>query len=83
MQQSFEFSLETQTQQVKAHLINKKSITSWDAINKYHATRLSAIIFNLRYSGMDIVSVWECDEKTKKRWVRYTLNSALKPNTDA
>lgn len=83
MQQSFEFSLESQIKQVKAHLMNKKSITSWDAITLYHATRLSAIIFNLRGIGMDIVSVWEKDDKSGKRWVRYTLNSALKPNVNA
>jgi hypothetical protein len=42
--------------QVKAHLIKKGSITSLDAINLYGATRLSAIIYNLRHNeGMTIV----------------------------
>ena len=39
------------------HLITKGIISSWDAIKLYKATRLSAIIFNLRKNGMDIVSI--------------------------
>ena len=42
------------SQLVKEHLINKGSITSWEAIQAYGATRLSAIIFNLRQKGYDI-----------------------------
>jgi hypothetical protein len=38
----------TKTSLVIKHLIEKKHITSWDAINLYNATRLSAIIFTLR-----------------------------------
>lgn len=36
------------TQLVLEHLIEHGSITSWEAIEMYGATRLSAIIFNLR-----------------------------------
>jgi len=39
---------ETKIEKVLAHLIEKQTITSWEAITKYKATRLSAIIFNLR-----------------------------------
>lgn len=42
----------TKTKQIKEHLISKGSITSWEAIEKYKATRLSAIIFNLKKTGM-------------------------------
>lgn len=42
------------TQKVLEHLKTKGSITSWDAIQLYRATRLSAIIFNLRKRGMNI-----------------------------
>lgn len=38
----------TKTSQVLDHLQTKGSITSWEAIELYGATRLSAIIFNLR-----------------------------------
>ncbi len=44
----------TKTNQVKNHLINNGSITSWEAIENYKATRLSAIIFVLKERGMDI-----------------------------
>ena len=36
------------TKAVLIHLEEKGSITSWEAIKEYGATRLSAIIFNLR-----------------------------------
>lgn len=40
----------SKTAKVLNHLKEYGSITSWEAINKYGATRLSAIIFNLRKS---------------------------------
>lgn len=47
----------TKTEKIKLHLIEKGSITSWEAIMEYGATRLSAIIYNLRYKyGMNIRS---------------------------
>lgn len=45
------------TEQVLTHLKDKGSITSWEAITLYRATRLSAIIFNLRRRGHNIISV--------------------------
>lgn len=44
------------TKAIQLHLIKKGSITSWEAIKEYGATRLSAIIFNLRRRGMNIVN---------------------------
>ena len=44
----------TKSSQVKKHLIEKGKIDSWTAINLYGATRLSAIIFNLRKRGFNI-----------------------------
>ena len=45
----------TKTEKVRLHLIETGSITSWDAIEQYSATRLSAIIYNLRHHyNMDI-----------------------------
>jgi len=41
---------------VKNHLLKHKSITSLQAIELYSATRLSAIIFTLRKSGLHIVT---------------------------
>ncbi len=46
----------TKSGQVKNHLLEKGTIDSWTAISAYGATRLSAIIFNLRRRGMNIIS---------------------------
>ena len=47
----------TKTSLITKHLIEKKHITSWDAITLYKATRLSAIIFILRKKyGYDIAT---------------------------
>lgn len=47
----------TKNWQVRKHLIDKGEIDSWTAINLYGATRLSAIIFNLRQEGLNIKSI--------------------------
>ena len=47
----------TKTEKVKNHLLENKKITSWEAIQLYKATRLSAIIFNLRDRGMNIETI--------------------------
>jgi hypothetical protein len=39
---------DSKTRKVLEHLQSNGSITSWEAIELYGATRLSAIIFNLR-----------------------------------
>lgn len=46
------------TQEVLRHLLKKKSITSMEAFRLYGATRLSAIIFNLRQRGHIIDNIW-------------------------
>jgi hypothetical protein len=63
-------TFETKTGNVKKHLQKKGSITSWDAIIKYQATRLSAIIFNLKNKhGMIIESVRQ--EKDGVHFAKY------------
>lgn len=64
------------TKEVLKHLEKKGSITSWEAIKLYGATRLSAIIFNLRERGYVIDSLWM--ENTDRygnlsRYVKYVL----------
>jgi len=49
--------IKNQTDDVLWHLQNKGTITTWEAIHNYGATRLSAIIFNLRHRGYTIHSV--------------------------
>ena len=46
----------TKTEKVRLHLIEKGSITSWEAIQLYGATRLSAIIYILRNQDMNIIN---------------------------
>jgi Helix-turn-helix domain len=43
-------------EKVKRHLLKHRSITSWEAIQNYSATRLAAIIFGLRKNGWKIES---------------------------
>ena len=50
----------TKTQQVLNHLITKGKIDSWSAIELYGATRLSAIIYNLRGRGFQIDTINKC-----------------------
>ena len=45
---------QNKTQKVLEHLKKYGSITSWEAIELYSATRLSAIIYNLRHRGYSI-----------------------------
>ena len=59
----------SKTWKVLKHLQEKGSITSWEAITLYRATRLSGIIFNLREDGYIIDSKNEKGDGT--HWVRY------------
>lgn len=71
----------TKFEQVKKHLLKKKSITSWDAITLYKATRLSAIIFSLRKSGWDIATKSVSSKDVNGNactYAKYILNSPLK-----
>ena len=68
------------TKAVEWHLIEKGSITSLEAIKEYGATRLSAIIFNLRQRGwiinnerIDFVDRYG----NKSHYVNYVLESAV------
>lgn len=46
----------SKSSKVLEHLKKFGSITSWEAIENYGATRLSAIIYNLRDEGYEIIS---------------------------
>lgn len=70
--------MESKELRVLAHLKKHRSITSWEAIKLYRATRLSAIIFNLRERGYDIRSVMEYNEETGTRFARYVLIKSIK-----
>lgn len=67
----------SQTEDVIKFMKEHGSITSMDAIKNFGATRLSAIIFNLRKNGYDIETRMEVGKtrygKTTE-YARYILN---------
>lgn len=66
------------TQLVLNHLKANKTITSWEAIQKYRATRLSSIIFNLRFKyKIDTVMI-EPLKKGDTRFAQYIYKGAIK-----
>ena len=63
--------MKTQKQSVLEHLIKRKTITSWEAITNYRATRLADIIFKLKGEGYKILTVMQKDPLTGKQWAKY------------
>ena len=63
----------SQKEQVLTHLKKGLPITSWEAIHKFRATRLSAIIFDLRQAGYNIITENITNQETGKKFARYTL----------
>lgn len=65
------------TKAVMLHLEEKGNITSWEAIKEYGATRLSAIIYNLRHVyGMNIenkIEIFKDRYGNMCHYVRYIL----------
>ena len=61
----------TQIKHIRSHLKIYGTITTWEAIEQYHCTRLSEYIRVLRGEGMDIQSNWK--EHNGKRFVEYSL----------
>lgn len=73
------------TNEVLKHLQDKKSITSIEAIDLYGATRLSAIIFNLKKKGYDIITKREeCVDRYGNtcQFARYIYLSSKPKNKD-
>lgn len=61
----------TKTSEVLRHLQEHGSITSLEAIELFGATRLSAIIFNLRRAGYDISTETICAKDRYGHAVNY------------
>jgi hypothetical protein len=58
-----------QKEMVLAHFKKRKSITSWEAIQKYGITRLADVIFRLKDSHNIVATIQTAEGK---RWARYT-----------
>jgi hypothetical protein len=69
-------SIKTQKETVLSHLKKHKKISSWEAIQAYHITRLADIIFRLRNEGYNILSTRTTSD-TGKNFVRYTFMGKL------
>jgi hypothetical protein len=66
---------DTKINLVAKHLIKKRKITSWEAIERYHATRLADIIFSLKAEGWDIITEM-MKEPSGVRYAVYHFMSA-------
>jgi hypothetical protein len=79
---------QSQNMTVLAHLQEGKSITSWEAIERWRITRLARVIDDLeKQLGHDIPSKWEASNG--KRYKRYWLEipkgqlEMFKPRTES
>ena len=66
-----------QTTQILHYLKQGNKLTSWEAIHRFRCTRLSAIIYNLRRYGYNILAVMQVG-KNGKRYAEYTLINETK-----
>ena len=62
---------QTQENQILNHLKQHKFITSWEAIQEYRITRLSARIYELRERGHNIIT--KNVSENGKRFAEYSL----------
>ena len=69
----------TQTQQISAHLKQRRSITPLEALADYGCFRLAAVIHKLRKEGMPIISERKTDLRTFKHYAMYYLVKPTKP----
>lgn len=63
----------TQEDKVLNHMMKYGGITSMQAFELYHITRLSRCIFDLRHAGWDIVTDMVTSEQTGTRFGVYRV----------
>lgn len=49
--------MKSKTQKILEHLQRGDTLSTWDAIQEYRATRLSAVIYSLRNRGYQIANI--------------------------
>ena len=62
----------SQKAQVRHHLLQGKSITPLEALNKFGIFRLAAVVHELRNEGLDIITE-KFQVSPKKRVARYYI----------
>ena len=73
---------DTHYYRILKHLQNFGSITSFDAIRKFGATRLSAVIFDLRQDGYIIDTVMESGRNRYGKMIKYARYIYNEVNND-
>ena len=64
--------MKSQKEQIKRHLLVRKSITPIQALNMFGCFRLAAVIYKLKEEGMKIVT--EINHQGKKQFAIYRLS---------
>ena len=68
--------MKKQVDVIYEHLKTYGSITTWEAIQQYGVTRLSAVIYILKKEGYKIIDEWEIGMNRFDRpvkWKKYIL----------
>lgn len=63
----------TQSEHIIAHLIQGKSITPKEALERFGCFRLGARIYDLKRRGFAISTTTICDRSTGKHYAEYRL----------
>lgn len=66
----------SQTSQILKFMLAGNSITPLDALHKFKCMRLGARIYDLKRNGYVINTLIITDQKTGKRYARYSLASS-------
>lgn len=73
--------MESLQKQVLKHLEKVGKISTWEAIEKFHCTRLSAVIFELRKKGHNITTTdvyYQTKDGKLKKYGLYRLEKGDK-----
>ena len=62
-----------QREQIKEFLLKHNKISSWEAIQKFHITRLGAHIYELRRRGMHIAAERKRNINTGTWYMEYSI----------
>ena len=68
----------TQFEIVKTHLEKYHTITSMEAFQRYKITRISAVIYNLRNTGLKIVTEYETTKNGYGERTTYAVYRLVK-----